>query len=49
MPADNLSRILATNKTPSPIAAFDPFQPGLQELQLIDENVEQIRTFVNTG
>ncbi len=43
MTADYLSRIPATSETPPIIAAFDQFQPGLQELQLKDENVELMK------
>ncbi len=49
MPAEYWYRFLVVEDTSAIIAAFDPFQPGLQDLQLENENLKQIQTFVNTG
>ena len=42
--ADYLSRLTATSND-SVVAAFDPFQPGLDELQWEEEYVQKILTF----
>jgi len=49
MLVDYLSRLPAAEGSPPSIAAFDPFQPNLLELQLQDENICQLTAFKNTG
>jgi hypothetical protein len=44
MPADYLSMLLVTNMEPI-VAAFNPFQPGLEELQREEEYAQNILTY----
>jgi hypothetical protein len=50
MPADYLSRLLAFEVDKmDPVAAFDPFQPNLKELQLKDTDLQPIYLFLKNG
>jgi len=52
MPADYLSRLPSVSQkaeTSNVIAAFDPFQPDLLQLQNQDSNLQAIFQFLKTG
>jgi hypothetical protein len=50
MPADYLSCLPAFQvEKLDPIAAFDPFQPNLKELQLQDPDLQAIFLFLKNG
>jgi hypothetical protein len=50
MPADYLSCLPAFQVDKlDPIAAFDPFQPNLKELQLQDQDLQAILLFLKNG
>ncbi len=51
MPVDYLSKLppFQDNTAPDAIAAFDPFQPNLKELQLQDPDLQVIFLFLKNG
>ena len=50
MPADYLSRLPAFEiEKLDPVAAFDPFQPNLKELQLKDTDLQAIFLYLKNG
>jgi hypothetical protein len=46
MPADYLSRLPGTKEAIASIAAFDPFQSDLYELQMQDNDLQMLQTFM---
>jgi hypothetical protein len=46
MPADYLSRLPGTKDTIASISAFDPFQADLYDLQMQDEMLQMLQTFM---
>jgi hypothetical protein len=46
MPADHLSRLLGTKETVASISAFNPFQANLFDLQMQDEQLQMLQTFM---
>ncbi len=49
MPADYLSRLPGAKDNIASISAFDPFETDLYDLQMQDEILQGIQTFLNTG
>jgi hypothetical protein len=46
MPADYLSRLLGTKEAIASISTFDPFQADLYNLQMQDDDLEMLQTFM---
>ncbi len=46
MPADYLSRLLGSKETLASISAFDPFQADFFDLQMQDDDLQMLQTFM---